>query len=124
MNDAVTDTVVNAASTAASGWFKHIELIIIGLISVALIYSGWYARGVYQRAEVTAVAVKNLKDQQSTDQKQFDHSVDNAKKAVIQDTKNDKLNKEVEANAIKSPLPNCYLPADRIRFINRAVDRK
>lgn len=120
MNDPVTDIVEAGVST----WFKKFELIAIGVISIGLVLFGMYAQRVLDRSKITVQAVQALKDQQGADKKQFDHSVENGKKAAAEDKKNDNFNKEVEANAIKTPLPNCYLPADRVRYINAAASRK
>lgn len=109
---------------AVRAWVDKYEILFMGIICVIMAYGGWYFHGVFDRAAETNQAISTLKAQQTQDAANFKENVAQDEKSVANDAKNKAFNKIVEANAIKTPIPNCNIPADRIMYINTAAHRK
>lgn len=110
--------------TALRLWIDKYEVLLMLLICGIMFWGGWYMRGVFTRAAETTIAVGALKAQQASDKAKFKANVAEDTKTAANDVKNDNFNKEVQAHAIKSPIPNCAIPHDSIVYINIAAARK
>lgn len=122
MTDLVTSTAATAIEDTANSWFKQFELLIIGIISILLIYAGWYAHGIYTEAEQTVAVTKALADQQTADKKQFAHDLAAAKAQAALDLLNFKNSKNLDDDIQKNPV-NCIVPVGRVRILNSAAAR-
>ena len=120
----MTDPIVTAVTDVAEVGTSKLELIIIAVISLSLLYGGWYARGVYEHAGETVAAVAQVKAQQASDSNQFKADLQGAEKTAKQAKADQKLNEKANATIIKTPMPNCYLPDSRVQLLNTAAHRQ
>lgn len=121
----MTDPVTTAVETVADVGTSKLELIFISVVCLALVYAGWYSRGVYERASVEAQAVQAVKAQQAADTGQAKEDLKQAKHENAAAQMDAHFNNKVAAAiAIKTPKPSCTLPKNRKDFINQAVARK
>ncbi len=99
------------------------ELIGIGLLVALVFYGGYHTRTlIYEAGELGAVK-KQLSEQQATDKAQFDHDLAVAKSKAIIEKMNNKLNEDVDATMLKTPIPKCDITPERVVLINRAATR-